>query len=74
MSLRNIESKDVEIIGCDNEQVALIGLNPRPATIDVGADTMGQQAVELLLWRINNPDEDKRVQMSVIPELIPGEN
>lgn len=65
--------KDVEIIGCENDRVALMGLYPRPATIDVGAEAMGKQAVELLLWRISNPNENKRVCVSVVPELIAGE-
>ncbi|MFI4911660.1 MAG: LacI family DNA-binding transcriptional regulator [Sedimentisphaeraceae bacterium JB056] len=65
--------RDVEIVGCENDKVALMGLYPRPATIDVGADAMGRQAVELLLWRIMNPDEAKRVCISVVPELIDGE-
>jgi DNA-binding LacI/PurR family transcriptional regulator len=66
--------KDVEIIGCENDKVALMGLYPRPATIDVGAEAMGRQAVELLLWRMTNPDESKRVCVSVVPELIKGED
>ncbi len=65
--------RDVEIIGCENDRVALMGLYPRPATIDVGAEAMGKQAVELLLWRILNPNESKRVCVTVTPELIAGE-
>jgi LacI family transcriptional regulator len=66
--------KDVEIVGCDNDKLALMGVYPRPATIDIGAEAMGRQAVELLLWRLLNPEEGKRVCVSVVPELIPGED
>jgi LacI family transcriptional regulator len=65
--------RDIEIIGCNNQESCLAGLDPRPATIDLGLETMGRHAVEQLLWRIHHPNEDPRIQIVVEPKLIPGE-
>ena len=64
--------KDIEIIGCDNDVVALLGLHPRPATIDINAYTMGRRAVKELVWKLENPDS-KEIPIRVIvePRLIP---
>lgn len=65
--------RDVEIISAANEQPYLAGLKPRPATIDVGAEVMGRRAVEQLLWRMRHPNQDRQVQVTIDPVLIPGE-
>ncbi|WP_432799954.1 LacI family DNA-binding transcriptional regulator [Poriferisphaera sp. WC338] len=71
---RGIKPNDqLEIIGCDDEKAALIGLYPRPATIHIGAKLMGQRAVEQLFWRIGNRVEQQRVRVMVEPELVPGD-
>ena len=64
---------NLDIIGCDNEQAALLGLNPRPATIGIAAEAIGRRAVELLLSRIAHPHEESRMHVLVEPQLIPGE-
>ncbi|MCC6679333.1 MAG: LacI family DNA-binding transcriptional regulator [Phycisphaeraceae bacterium] len=65
--------RDVDIVGSDEEKVALIGLNPRPATINVGPRAMGERAVQELCWRIEHGSADERIKVTVAPELVPGE-
>lgn len=68
-------NKDFVIVSSDNEQSFLRGLKPRPATIDLGHELMGGQAVEQLIWRIRNNDshQDRRLSMSIQPKIIEGE-
>ncbi len=63
--------RDVTVVSCDNEQAYLAGLDPRPATIDLGMKTIGQHAVEQLARRLRYPEEHTRqVTLSVEPLLI----
>ncbi len=64
---------DLEIISCNNQPTCLAGLAPRPATIDIGAETIGTHAVEQLLWRMKYPDVRKNLQLLVEPSLVDGE-
>ncbi|MEZ6193179.1 MAG: LacI family DNA-binding transcriptional regulator [Phycisphaerales bacterium] len=65
--------KGLEIIGSDDEKAALIGLNPRPATVNIGPVTMGRRAVEQLFWRIDHGESDRQVCVTVVPMLVPGD-
>ena len=60
--------KNIEVIGCNNDSIFLNNLSPRPASVDIHPEKIGQLAVRQLLWRINNPKE-KRVIIPVIPEI-----
>lgn len=62
--------EEIELISCNNEQSVLIGLNPRPATIDVGAESIGMRAVEQLIWRMKHPNETRQSQLAVTPLLV----
>lgn len=62
--------KDIEIISCNNEMSCLIGLNPRPATIDVGAEAIGVRGIEQLVWRMRHPEDDRPSELAVTPLLI----
>jgi LacI family transcriptional regulator len=64
--------KDLHIISCDNEQIRLAGLSPRPATIDPGAEEVGWRAVHRLVSRIEHPDEPP-VLIQVAPRLVEPE-
>ncbi|MFI4910276.1 MAG: LacI family DNA-binding transcriptional regulator [Sedimentisphaeraceae bacterium JB056] len=66
--------KDVEILGCDNDMRFRVGLYPRPATIDIGAEVMLQQVVQLLIWRIQAPNVDRSISITVEPKLVEGES
>jgi LacI family transcriptional regulator len=63
--------RDIDIVSCNNEMSYLVGLDPRPATIDIGAEMIGQRCVEQLLRKIRHPEESRRVQVAVTPVLIP---
>ena len=64
--------REVELISCNNEQILLSGLVPRPATVDIHAEAIGRRAVEQLLARIENPGLP-RLTMAMEPELIAGD-
>lgn len=65
--------KELEIIGCDNDKMALMGLYPKPATIEIGAFAMGRRAVQELVWKLENPNEETQlVRVSIEPKLLPG--
>jgi DNA-binding LacI/PurR family transcriptional regulator len=61
----------IEIISCDNEQSRLEPLDPRPASIDIGAVEIGRRAVRRLLIRLQHPDESP-VRILVPPKLPNG--
>ncbi|NQZ59458.1 MAG: LacI family DNA-binding transcriptional regulator [Lentisphaeraceae bacterium] len=58
---RGINPGSFEIISCNNEKPFLEALYPRPNSIDIRAEEIGSQAVELLLWRLRNKDAERRV-------------
>ena len=61
---------DIQIISCNHELNCLIGLNPRPATIDIGAESIGRRGVDQLLWRMQHRGDERAAQLSVEPLLI----
>ncbi len=61
--------KDVIVVSCNNETEVLAGLDPKPVSIDIGAEIIGKKAVEQLMWRIKNPDEH-RMKILVEPRLV----
>ena len=64
--------RDVVVVSCDNEQVRLSTLSPRPASIDLGAADIARHAVRRLAARINHRDEAP-VRILVNPQLIDGD-
>jgi len=66
-----VPGRDVEIIGTDNDPVALAGLHPKPATVDIGASTLGSRVVRELLWSLENSVKNSgKICMFVEPKLI----
>lgn len=61
--------RDVEIVGCNNDQIYLTGLTPAPVTADVRAVDLGRLAAERLLWRISHPS-DPIVTLKIYPRLV----
>jgi LacI family transcriptional regulator len=47
---------DMHVVSCNNERPYLSGLSPRPAVVDIRAEAIGREAVERLMWRMENPD------------------
>ena len=60
--------QDVDIIGCNNERPFLAGLQPRPATVDIQAEKVGQRAVQQLIWRMQNK-HDPHLTILIEPSL-----
>lgn len=60
--------RDVTIISCDNEEIRLAALDPRPASIEMGTMEIGRRAVRQLLARIDRPD-DSPLRLQVSPTL-----
>jgi DNA-binding LacI/PurR family transcriptional regulator len=64
--------KDIDIISCNNEVSLLAGLHPRPATIDLQPALIGRRAMERLRYRIQNPNDESRITLEILPKLIEG--
>jgi LacI family transcriptional regulator len=65
--------RDIELIGCDNEEQFLSQLSPRPATIDIGTHAIAEHAVAQLLWRMRHPQESHRQTLLIEPRLVLGD-
>lgn len=65
--------KDIELIGCNNDPQLMAQMHPRPATIDIRLDQVGERAVEQLLRRMQNPDES-RTEVLIKPVLVPADD
>lgn len=65
--------KDVELIGCNNDKQFLDQMHPRPATIDIKLDLVGERAIEQLLWRMSHPADQARAQLLIKPVIVPAE-
>ncbi|MBN1361106.1 MAG: LacI family DNA-binding transcriptional regulator [Sedimentisphaerales bacterium] len=62
--------RDLEIVSCNNETPLLVGLEPRPTSIDIQPEEIGKKAVEQLRWRILHPDEESQITIEVPPKVI----
>jgi len=62
--------RDVDIISCNNEQPYLVGLQPRPAEIDIRVESIGRRGVDQLLWRLEHADVPERIITTIEPLVI----
>jgi DNA-binding LacI/PurR family transcriptional regulator len=60
---------DVKILSCDNEQVRLSALHPRPMSVDLNAAQIAAHAVSRLAERMKRPS-DPPVRILVNPKLV----
>jgi len=60
--------RDVIVVSCDNEQMRIATLSPRPMSIDLQPADIARRSVRRLLQRIKNPTEST-VRMLVLPKL-----
>jgi LacI family transcriptional regulator len=67
-------SGEVELISSNNEEAYLLGLYPRPATIDIRVESIGRKAVDLLLWRLGHSSFEDRIVTLVEPRLVSPES
>lgn len=66
-----VPGRDIEIVSCNNEELLLANLHPRPAVVDIQAELVGRRAVEQLLWRLDQPTAG-RVKILIEPALLAG--
>lgn len=60
--------QDVSVISCDNDDVRLAVLNPRPVSIDLSSDEIGRRALLRLAGRIRKPFEPP-IRTLIAPRL-----
>lgn len=65
--------RDVDLIGCNNDEPYMTQMVPRPATIDLKLEELGQRAVEQLLWRMGHRHEESRAEVWIHPAVVPAE-
>jgi DNA-binding LacI/PurR family transcriptional regulator len=70
-SMGHTPMKDVPIISCNNNKLALRGLYPSPAVIDIRMPDIGSRAVDLLMNMINDEHSYSGEHVVLTPELIP---
>lgn len=58
------------LIGCNNQQLFLKGIDPYPATMDVHYEMIGLLGTSQLTWRIKHQDYLQRVHSLIAPTLI----
>jgi len=63
--------RDINVVSCDNQEAMLSFLRPRPASVDLRPDTIGQLAVARLIHRLQFPEE-AALQIQVPPALGVG--
>ncbi|HUO09286.1 MAG TPA: LacI family DNA-binding transcriptional regulator [Phycisphaerae bacterium] len=61
--------RDVTIVSCDNEEIRLSAMVPRPASIDIGVEEIGFRAVVRLRARMERPTGLPLV-IQVAPRLV----
>jgi LacI family transcriptional regulator len=66
--------RDVSVISCNNEKSITRGLKPALTTVDVGAQRIGNKAVDMLLWRMRNPLDDSVQTLLFDTTLEQGES
>lgn len=67
-----LKQGNMRIISCGNESNYLLGLHPRPASIDIGPEILGDQAVRLLLRRAQGEERNVRVNVTISPRVVEG--
>jgi DNA-binding LacI/PurR family transcriptional regulator len=63
-----VPGRDVKVVSCDNEEIRLAGLDPRPPSVDIGAGDVGAVSVRRLAVRIDQPEEAP-VLIKVAPHM-----
>jgi LacI family transcriptional regulator len=63
-----------QIISCNDEKPFLVGLQPRPARIDIRIEAIGRRAIEQLLWRMSHVHIPERIISTIEPSIVPSED
>jgi LacI family transcriptional regulator len=64
-----VPGRDVHVVSCDNENVRLSMLHPRPASIEIGTADIARRALRRLQMRMRYPAEAP-VRILITPHLI----
>ena len=62
--------KDVDIVSVDGDTEIIRELSPKPASIDINLSLVGAQAVNQLIWRMDNMSMTHRFTTTIEPVLI----
>ncbi|MCX6897543.1 MAG: LacI family DNA-binding transcriptional regulator [Verrucomicrobia bacterium] len=65
-----VPGRDLGILSCDNQEVWLRQLDPRPPSIDLNFELIGRRAVEQLMSRIAHPEQPPGTRILVPPKPI----
>ena len=65
--------RDAVLIGCNRDVPYLEQLHPRPATIDIRLDLVGERAVDQLMWRMSHPIDEGQTDVLIKPVVVPAE-
>jgi DNA-binding LacI/PurR family transcriptional regulator len=60
----------VEAVSCNKEEPFLMGLFPRPASIDIRVESIGRKGLDQLLWRASHPEFPDRIVTLIEPRLV----
>lgn len=63
--------RDIDLIGCNNDLPYMEQLHPRPATIDIRLDLVGERSVDQLLWRMSHPADQGQTDVLIKPVIVP---
>lgn len=60
----------IDVVSCDNQEVWLRQLHPRPTSIDLNFELIGRRAVEQLISRITHPDHPPGTRILIPPKPL----
>lgn len=66
--------RDVSICSCNHEQALTNLLTPQLTTVEIFSEVVGRRAVDQLIWRLHNPEEQQAMRLLVEPQLVVGKS
>ncbi len=66
--------EDISIVSCNYERKLIEPLGLSLTSVNIGAELMGQRAVDQLLWRLDNPGFHPSLNVMVEPRLMIGDS
>ncbi len=64
-----VPGRDMEWVGCGYDPVNQSLFHPPLANIDIRAESIAHAAIDMLLWRLANPNEPQR-RLTIAPTLV----
>lgn len=68
--LRRRNLLPTNLVSCGNESAYLLGLDPKPVTIDLAQGVVGRHAVEQLVQQIQRPGTGPQIALTLNPSII----